>query len=191
MRIRGRRPPVAPVATHRVNAKITAPEVLLIGADGKSHGPTAREAALAMAEEEGLDLVEVAPNAAPPVCRICDNAKLLYELKRKQREAKKHQRAHDLKEVKMKPRIGPHDYEIKMRHAQEFIEAGHKVKLTVEIRGRRRINRETIDGLYEKMVAEARTFALVDANTRQIGRSRSVVLSPPREEETTSKNSKS
>jgi translation initiation factor IF-3 len=178
LRIRGRPLPPEPVSTHKVNESITAPEMLLIDQNGKKVGVTPRERAQEMAAEAGLDLVEVAPNARPPVCRICDNSKILYEQRRKQREAKKHRKAHELKEIKMKPRIGPHDYEIKMRHATELLAEGHRVKMTVEIRGYRRVNQEVVVRLYEKMVAEIREFGDVDFNTRQIGRSRSVIVSP-------------
>lgn len=133
---------------------------------------------MVMATEAGLDLVEVAPNARPPVCRICDNSKIIYEQRRKQREAKKHRKAHELKEIKMKPRIGPHDYEIKMKHAKELLTEGHRVKMTVEIRGYRRVNQEVVVRLYEKMVAEISEVGDVDFNTRQVGRSRSVIVSP-------------
>jgi translation initiation factor IF-3 len=180
MRLRGRPIPPEPVSTQRINESIDAREVLLINADGHRRGVVSIEEALAAAQEAGLDLVEVAPDASPPVCRVCDHSKILYELRRKQREAKKHKRAQDIKEIKMKPRIGPHDYGIKMRHAKELLEAGHKVKMTVEIRGRRRINPQQIVSLYEKMVEEISQVAEVDFNTRQIGRSRSVLVSPPK-----------
>lgn len=180
MRIRGRPLPPEPVSTHRINENVTARQVLLIDADGSNVGVISIDQALARAEAAGLDLVEVAPNGQPPVCRICDHSKLLYEQRRKQREARKHQRTHEVKEIKMKPRIGPHDYEIKMRHAKELLDAGHKVKMTVEIRGRRRVNMAIVQRLYEKMIGEISQVAEVDANTRQVGRNRSVIVSPPK-----------
>lgn len=166
------------VSAHRINDQITAREVLLIDADGQKAGVVPIHLALQRATEAGLDLVEVAPQAQPPVCRITDNSKILYELKRKQKEAKKAQRANEIKEIKMKPRIGPHDYEIKMRHARELLEEGHKIKLTVEIRGNRRVNYEIVNEIYNRMVSEISQVADVDTNTRQVGRSRSVIVSP-------------
>lgn len=171
------------MATQRINDEISVSKVLLIDQEGTKVGEVPFERALTMAKEAGLDLVEVAPNANPPVCRICDHSKLIYEQKRKAREAKKHAKAHELKEIKMKPRIGPHDYEIKMRHAEELLDQGHKVKMTVEIRGRRRVNPQIIQALFEKMVEDIAKVADVDHNTRQIGRSRSVIVSPRAEKE--------
>ncbi|NUP88311.1 MAG: translation initiation factor IF-3 [Candidatus Sumerlaeia bacterium] len=178
MRVRGRPMPPEVVSAHRINDQITAREVLLIDADGQKAGVVPIHLALQRATEAGLDLVEVAPQAQPPVCRITDNSKILYELKRKQKEAKKAQRANEIKEIKMKPRIGPHDYEIKMRHARELLEEGHKIKLTVEIRGNRRVNYEIVNEIYNRMVSEISQVADVDTNTRQVGRSRSVIVSP-------------
>jgi translation initiation factor IF-3 len=161
-----------------VNDEITAPQMLLIDADGNKVGIIELAQAKRMAEEAGLDLVEVAPGAKPPVCRIADNSKIIYEIKRKRREARKHAKAQELKEIKMKPRIGPHDYEIKMRHAKALLDEGHRVKMTVEIRGRRRVNPETIQDLFSKMIEDIQQVAEVDFNTRQIGRSRSVIVTP-------------
>lgn len=178
MNLRGRPVPPEPVSTHRVNDQITAREVLLIDAEGRKVGVVPISRALGLAAEASLDLVEVAPMARPPVCRICDHSKLIYEARRKQRDAKRHQRSQEIKEIKMKPRIGPHDYEIKMRHVHDLLQEGHKVRLTVEIRGNRRINPEIIDRLYAKMLAEVSAYADVDTNTRQVGRNRSVIVSP-------------
>jgi translation initiation factor IF-3 len=179
MNLRGRPVPGGDSAlTHRINDQITTREVLLIDAGGNKVGVVPTPQAIQMATEAGLDLVEVAPHAQPPVCRITDHSKILYEVRRKAREAKKHQRAQEIKEIKLKPRIGPHDYEIKMRHAKELLEEGHKIRMTVEIRGNRRVNPEVVDRLYRKMVEEISHHAEVDTNTRQVGRSRSVIVTP-------------
>src|SRR6056300_571349 len=115
---------------------ITSPKVLLIGAAGEKMGVVDTDSALAMAEEEGLDLVEVSPNTSPPVCKILDYGKLKYQEQKKASEARKRQKTVDVKEIKMRPNIDTHDYEVKMRSVNKFLNEGDKVKVTMRFRGR-------------------------------------------------------
>ncbi|NBR51544.1 MAG: translation initiation factor IF-3, partial [Alphaproteobacteria bacterium] len=114
---------------------ITSPKVLLVGAAGEKMGTVDTDSALAMAEEEGLDLVEVSPNADPPVCKILDYGKLKYQEQKKASEARKRQKTVDVKEIKMRPNIDTHDYDVKMRNVVKFLEGGDKVKVTMRFRG--------------------------------------------------------
>ena len=120
----------------RVNNRIRAREVLLIDEEGTRVGVVSLRDAIALAEERGLDLVEVAPTATPPVCRILDYGKYRYEQTKREREARKHQKQAELKEVRLKPKTDEHDLEIKTRQARKFLLAGDKVKFTVRFRGR-------------------------------------------------------
>jgi translation initiation factor IF-3 len=115
---------------------IRVPEVRVIDSEGEQLGVMSTDAALARADEEGLDLVEVSPTARPPVCRIMDFGKYKYEQSKKQKESKKKQHSIQVKEVKFRPKTEEHDYQFKKRHAEEFLEKGHKVKITMMFRGR-------------------------------------------------------
>lgn len=119
-----------------MNRMIRVPEVRVIDSEGEQLGVMATDAALARAEEEGLDLVEVSPTARPPVCRIMDFGKYKYEQSKKQKESKKKQHTIHVKEVKFRPKTEEHDYQFKKRHAEEFLQKGHKVKITMMFRGR-------------------------------------------------------
>ena len=133
-----RRPLAAPPSREgpRINALITVPKVLVIGADGEKLGVIDTDRALAMAEEAGLDLVEVSPNTSPPVCKILDYGKLKYQEQKKASEARKRQKTVDVKEIKMRPNIDTHDYDVKMRSVNKFLGEGDKVKVTMRFRGR-------------------------------------------------------
>src|SRR3974390_3444456 len=126
----------------RTNRRIKAREVLAVGVDGEQLGVLPIEQALARAQELGLDLVEVSPMAKPPVCKIMDYGKFKYEAKKKANEAKKKQVVVKLKEIKLRPRTEEHDYDVKLRQAREFLEEGHKVKVTIVFRGREIAHRE-------------------------------------------------
>jgi len=120
----------------RVNPRIRVPEVLVIGPDGGKLGVLQTHEALRMAQEQGLDLVEINPKAEPPVCKILDFGKYKYEEKKKQNEAKKKNVVSELKEIQLRPATNSHDIETKVRSAQKFLEDGHRVKFTVRYRGR-------------------------------------------------------
>ncbi|MGY8691207.1 MAG: translation initiation factor IF-3, partial [Verrucomicrobiales bacterium] len=118
------------------NEDIRVPQVRLIGADGSLIGVVTIQAALSAAEDSGLDLVEISPNADPPVCKLLDYGKFKYEAQKKANEARKRQKTIDVKEIKMRPNIDDHDYEVKMRAMTKFIGEGDKVKFTIRFRGR-------------------------------------------------------
>lgn len=138
------------------------PQVRLIDHEGTQVGVVPIADALQRAQEAGLDLIEVAPNATPPVCRILDYKKMLYEQKRRAREARKKQKSIDLKEVKMKVNIDQHDYETKMNHAREFLEGGNKVKFTIIFRGRLMDHPELGARLAERVVKDLAEVASIE-----------------------------
>jgi translation initiation factor IF-3 len=127
---------------YNINENITAPEVRLISDDGKQLGQVSINEALNIAEGAGLDLVEISPNANPPVCRVLDYGKFVYEKKKKEKESKKKQKQTSLKEIKLSPKITEHDIEHKVKHARKFLEAGDRVKLNMRFRGRERMYSE-------------------------------------------------
>src|SRR6476659_6876922 len=126
----------------RINEEIRVREVQLIDKDGANKGVTEINAAIAMAQEAGLDLVEIAPNSVPPVCKILDFGKYKYQAQKKAAEARKKQRTVEIKEIKMRPNIDIHDYDVKMRSMKRFFEDGDKVKITLRFRGREMAHQE-------------------------------------------------
>lgn len=163
---------------NRVNERIRVPQVRVIGEDGEQIGVLTTREALEMARTRGLDLVEVAPNVRPPVCRILDYGKYKYEQNRRARKAKKKQHQMQLKEVKMRPKIEEHDYGFKVQHAREFLEDRDKVKLTVMFRGREMAHPELGHRLIQKVIAALDDIALVESSPRSEGRTLTAVLSP-------------
>jgi len=161
-----------------VNERIRVPQVRVIGEDGEQIGVLATRDAMEMARQRGLDLVEVAPNVRPPVCRILDYGKYKYEQNRRARKAKKKQHQMQLKEVKMRPKIEDHDYGFKVQHAREFLEERDKVKLTVMFRGREMAHPELGHRLIQKVIAALDDIALVESSPRSEGRTLTAVLSP-------------
>jgi translation initiation factor IF-3 len=134
--------------------------------------------ALLLAEEAGLDLVEISPNAEPPVCKILDLGKLKYATQKKQAEARKNQKVIEIKEIKMRPNIDDHDYEVKMRAVRRFFEEGDKVKLTLRFRGREMAHMELGMQLLAKVREEVATIAKVEAEPKLEGRQMMMVLAP-------------
>jgi translation initiation factor IF-3 len=157
---------------HRINDEITAREVRVINENGEQIGIMPTKEAIKLAEEQGKDLVEISPNAEPPVAKIMDYSRFVYTLQKKEREARKKQKKQVVKEVKMRIMIGDHDFMVKINNAKKFLEEGKRVKVIVEYRGRREIfykdrgkellkrALEVLDGLYQKheceIVEEAR-----------------------------------
>ena len=141
---------------HRINFRIDAREVRLIDAQGKMIGVVATRDALARAEEAGLDLVEIAPTASPPVCKILDYGKFKYKSQKKANAARKKQRVIEVKEIKMRPGIDDNDYNIKMRKMREFLEEGDKVKVTMRFRGREMAHQHLAMDILEKGQDESR-----------------------------------
>ena len=150
----------------------------MIGDDGQQVGVLTTREALAMAQSQGLDLVEVSPTARPPVCRIMDYGKFKYEQNRRARKAKKNQHQMQLKEIKLRPKIEDHDYTFKMQHAREFLEERDKVKVTVTFRGREMAHQEIGHRLIQKFIATLADVATVESSPRTEGRTLSAVLMP-------------
>jgi translation initiation factor IF-3 len=157
---------------------ITSPKVLLIGAAGEKMGTVDTDSALAMAEEEGLDLVEVSPNADPPVCKILDYGKLKYQEQKKASEARKRQKTVDVKEIKMRPNIDTHDYDVKMRNVVKFLEGGYKVKVTMRFRGREMAHQELGMDVLNRVRDDVEELSKVEAMPKMEGRQMIMVLAP-------------
>jgi translation initiation factor IF-3 len=134
--------------------------------------------ALARAKEMDLDLVEVAPNASPPVCRIMDYGKYLYDLHKKAQEAKKHQKQIQVKEIKFRPKISGHDYDFKMRHVQRFLREGNKVKITVMLRGREKAKPELAHNIIDRVLEDVKDLGTQDAKIRRQPWAVSTLLAP-------------
>ena len=157
---------------------IAVPKVLVIGADGEKLGVVDTDSALAMAEEEGLDLVEVSPHVSPPVCKILDYGKLKYQEQKKASEARKRQKTVDVKEIKMRPNIDKHDYDVKMRSVTKFIGEGDKVKVTMRFRGREMAHQELGMQVLTRVRDEVDEIAKVEASPKLEGRQMMMVLAP-------------
>jgi translation initiation factor IF-3 len=152
--------------------------VRLIDDNGAQLGIVPIREALAIAEERGLDLMEVAPNAVPPVCRIVDYGKFRYEQSKKDREARKHQKQAELKEVRLKPKTDDHDLDVKAKQARRFLLEGHKVKFTVRFRGREIFHPDIGREMLEQMAEELREVATVEQRPLMEGRALSLMLAP-------------
>ncbi|WP_051006647.1 translation initiation factor IF-3 [Nitrolancea hollandica] len=164
----------------RVNERIRIPEIRLIDEDGSHIGIIRTRDALEMARERGLDLVEVQPNASPPVCRLMDYGKFRYEESRKERESRKRQKSAIVKEVRLRPKIDEHDLETKGRQAQRFLEAGDKVKLSVLFRGREIAHQDIGRELLVKLSQQLTQVAVIDQPPHMEGRTMVMFLSPSR-----------
>jgi len=161
-----------------VNDTIRVREVQLIDAEGNNRGVVGRVEALELARESGLDLVEVAPNAQPPVCKILDYGKFKYQEQKKAAEARKNQKIVEIKEIKLRPNIDSHDYDVKMRSMLRFFEEGDKVKVTLRFRGREMAHQELGYQLLQKVKADVDTIAKVESEPRLEGRQMVMILSP-------------
>jgi translation initiation factor IF-3 len=162
----------------RVNGKIRAREVRVIGAEGNQLGVFALGDAINMARQAGVDLVEIVPTATPPVCRIVDYGKFRYEQSKKEKEAKKHQHANKVKEIQLSPSIDPHDFGVKFNHATEFLCEEMKVKLTLRFRGREMAHKELGFQQVNKFITEIAPYGHPDAAPKLIGKGIVVMLSP-------------
>lgn len=162
----------------RVNERIFSKTVRLIGDKGEQLGVLPREIALKKAEDVYLDLVEVAPAAKPPVCRIIDFSKYKYEQKKREKEVRKHQRQAQLKEVRIRPRIDPHDYEIKLKHIREFLEKKHKVRVRMWFRGREISHKDIGKRIIDKLIKDIEKQGRVDREPHMLGKTLVLVLSP-------------
>lgn len=167
--------------TIRINDEIRSAEVRLIDHHNQQVGVVKLADALRMAVEAELDLVEVAAEAKPPVCKIVDYKKVVYEQKRRLREARKKQKTVEVKEVKMRPSIDEHDYRTKINHAREFLQEGNKVKVTLFYKGRERAHQNRAQALVEKVMADIADVGVVDAVNKVHNLYNSVILSKKRQ----------
>lgn len=161
-----------------INEQITAKEVRLIGADGEMVGVVPTSQALRTAEEAGLDLVEISPNAAPPVCKILDYGKYKYEQQKKAAEARKKQKTIDIKEIKIRPAIEEHDYGVKMRAARKFLEGGDKVKVTMRFRGREMSHQKIGMDLLKRFQEDVADLGKIEVEPKLEGRQIMMVVTP-------------
>ncbi|MBM2623345.1 translation initiation factor IF-3 [Actinoplanes sp. LDG1-06] len=164
----------------RVNEQIRAREVRLVGPEGEQVGIVPLERALQLAADVDLDLVEVAPMARPPVCKLMDFGKFKYESALKAREARRNQQQTVIKEMKLRPKIDPHDYETKKGHVVRFLKAGDKVKVTIMFRGREQSRPELGFRLLRRLSEEISELGFVEASPKQDGRNMIMVLAPHR-----------
>jgi translation initiation factor IF-3 len=164
----------------RLNERIRVKEVRLIGADGESVGIVPTEQALEQAREADLDLVEVAPEAKPPVARLLDYSKYKYEQEQKQKAARKHQQQVNVREIKLRPKIATHDYETKKGHVERFLRNLDKVKITIMFRGREQAHPERGRMLLQRLVEDLDGLATVESEPLQEGRNMSMLLAPDR-----------
>ncbi|MCA0403277.1 MAG: translation initiation factor IF-3 [Proteobacteria bacterium] len=162
----------------RINEQIRIPEVRLIDAEGNQVGVISTREALSAAEEAGLDLVEISPTAEPPVCRIMDYGKYLFELSKKQAEAKKKSKIIQIKELKFRPTTEEGDYQVKLRNLVRFLNHGDKVKITLRFRGREMAHQELGMKLMEKLMQDTAEFAVVEQQAKREGRQLLMVLAP-------------
>jgi translation initiation factor IF-3 len=170
-----------PITTEpRINDRIRVPEVRLVGPNGEQVGIVRIDDALRVAQEADLDLVEVAPQARPPVCKIMDYGKYKYESAQKARESRRNQQLTVIKEQKLRPKIDTHDYETKKRNVVRFLEHGHKVKVTIMFRGREQSRPELGYRLLQRLADDVTELGFVEASPKQDGRNMIMVLAPHR-----------
>ena len=162
----------------RINERIRAPEIRLIGADGENVGVISPERALVMAEEAGLDLVEISPNAVPPVCKIMDFGKYKYETQKRESEARKKQKIIEIKEIKFRPNTDKHDYEVKMRSVFKFLDEGDKVKITLRFRGREMAHQNLGRELLERVAEDTKDVGKVENFPKMEGRQMIMLIGP-------------
>ncbi len=162
----------------RINREIRAPRVRVIGLDGGQLGILPLFEAMSKAEQEGLDLVEIAPSADPPVCKIVDYGKFRYQMTKKEKESKKSQHQVKVKEVKLKPNTDEHDVMTKLKHAREFLEKGNKVRLTCIFRGREMLHPEFGMRIVVKMCEDLSDVGTPESHPKMLGKALSVVIAP-------------
>ena len=174
-----RRPPERD--TTRINERIRVPEVRLIDDEGQQVGILKTPDALKYAQERDLDLVEVAPEARPPVCRVLDYSKYKYELAQKQKAARKHQQQITIREIKFRPKIAQHDYDTKKGHVTRFLKHKDKVKITIMFRGREQAHPERGRALLQRLFEDLEGLAVIESEPLQEGRNMSMMLAPGKE----------
>lgn len=161
-----------------MNEQINAREVLVIDADGTQLGVMKTEEALQLAREKSVDLVNVAPSARPPVCRLMDYGKHKYEQSKQDREARKKQKVTTIKEIKLRPNIDKHDFDVKVKRGQKFLENGDKLKITFMFRGREITHPEIAQRLCQQLAKDLADFGVVEKPAKQEGRNMIMIMSP-------------
>lgn len=162
----------------KINKQIRAPKVRVIGSDGKQIGLLPIREALTLAEKEHLDLVEISPNAEPPVCKIIDYGKYRYDQTKKEKESKKAQHVIKVKEIKLKPNIDEHDFMTKLKQAQQFLEKGNKVKVTCFFRGREMMYPQLGESVVKRMCEGLDEFGITESPLKLMGKTMIVIVAP-------------
>ena len=170
--------------THQINEEIRDKEVRLISSEGEQLGIMSAKEALALAEEQELDLVKISPTAVPPVCKLMDYGKFRFEQTKKEKEAKKNQHVVEIKEIRMSPGIDVGDFNTKLRNAQKFLVDGNRVKVTVRFRGREMAHTDIGRNLLVKFAEDSAEIATMDKSPKLEGRHMSMFLSPKATKET-------
>jgi translation initiation factor IF-3 len=173
-----RRPPERDLT--RINERIRVPKVRLIGADGEQVGVLDTDEARRIARDADLDLVEVAPDSRPPVCRLLDYSKYKYEQEQKAKQARKHQQQVNVREIKLRPKIADHDYETKKGHVERFLRGGDKVKVTIMFRGREQAYPDRGRALLRRLFDDLGEIAVVEQEPLQEGRNMHMLVAPTR-----------
>lgn len=161
-----------------INENIKAKQVRLIDANNENRGVVSIREALALAEEEGLDLIEISPQATPPVCKILDFGKYRYEQQKRKNEAKKNQKVVEIKELKLRPMIETHDYEVKVKQAKKFLEQGNKVKFTMRFKGRELSANDMGKKILSQLVEDLEGFCRIDSEMKLEGRQMTMIVAP-------------
>jgi len=167
-----------------VNEQIRIPEIRVIDPEGEQLGVMATQEALKIAEERGLDLVEIAPNSRPPVCKIMDFGKFKYEQSKKARESKRKQHTTHLKEIKIRPKIEEHDLQFKLRNVEKFLNERDKVKITIVFRGREMEHMDMGRKILDRVVNQFSSIAIIEKDAVQVGKMISMILGPRSERKT-------
>ena len=162
----------------RTNNRINSPEVQVISSDGDNLGIIKTNDAISRAKEEGLDLIEIAPNAKPPVCKIIDIGKYKYDAQKKANQAKKKQKKIEVKEIKLRPVTGIHDYTFKIKNAQKFLSKGDKVKFTVKFKGRELQHKHLGNQLMDKIIQDMQNIGKVELHPKFDGKQMIMVIQP-------------
>ncbi|WP_136635032.1 translation initiation factor IF-3 [Pseudooceanicola onchidii] len=162
----------------RVNDRIKCPEIRLIGAEGENLGVVTPERGVELAEQADLDLVEISPNATPPVCKIMDFGKFKYETQKREAEARKNQKVIEVKEVKFRPNTDTHDYDVKMRNVFKFLENGDKVKVTLRFRGREMAHQNLGRELLERVAEDVKEIGKIENMPKMEGRQMVMMIGP-------------
>ena len=163
---------------HELNEDIRDKEIRLIGSEGEQLGIMSADEALKIADEQGLDLVKISPQATPPVCKLMNYGKFRFEQSKREKEAKKNQHVVEIKEIRMSPSIGLNDFNVKLKNGQKLLKEGNRLKVAIRFRGREMAHTEIGEELLKRFAAECEGIATVDKNAKLEGRHMSMFMSP-------------